>query len=455
MATPPPLPIRGNRLSITEKMLRSRLAQKGLTGSLSADLTAVCSALGVLETQNPQLQPQARTLSAAFNRWLNGNHPGELSILQSTQEFHAIYPFVANYPVLGAPAAPAGPNTPPSTLKSIGVALYTVTNKDSNFKLSIPQRLGNMRWVMNAFSQWMGTLNQADLQLDNPFTGIFIAPEYYFTTPNPAGTREFLGLATKNQIDLDLVQLSRAYPKILMVPGTIHYDVQLTQQDKEQAGFQLLKAAKDRILREKALAKPRTVLEDTMSHAASGAFSKVPSMNAMATQLLDKTTTPRKVHNVTSLLLNGRVWGSYDKHTDFYESKSISPDQSMFVPGTQDECPEIGDGVRKFRFGVEICFDHGNAVLKSRAPANLHFHIVVSDSVPTNPAHMAMRNGGYFLHASTDWSESVIYRRGDDGQLVNETNTLMKQHLPLGSDYLEFFLIQLPRGIPPPRPPRA
>jgi hypothetical protein len=70
MGTPPPLPIRGSRLAITEKMLRSRLAQKGLTGSLSADLTAVCNALGALEPQNPQMQPQARTLSAAFSRWL-------------------------------------------------------------------------------------------------------------------------------------------------------------------------------------------------------------------------------------------------------------------------------------------------------------------------------------------------------------------------------------------------
>lgn len=178
-------------------------------------------------------------------------------------------------------------------------------------------------------------------------------------------------------------------------------------------------------------------------------------MNTLATTLLDKTTAPRKVHNVTSLILNGKVWGTYDKHTDFYETKSTSPDQSMFVPGTQDECPEIGDGVRKFRFGVEICFDHGNAVLKRRSPPNLHFHIVVSDSVPNNPSNMAMRNGGYFLHASTDHSKTVVYRRNDSGQLVDGTATLRKQSHPLGADFLDFFLIQLPRPLPPPPPPRV
>ena len=169
---------------------------------------------------------------------------------------------------------PGGPGSVPSTLKSIGVALYTVKNSDGNFKLSIPQRMGNLRYVMNAFSQWMGTVNQANLQLDNAFTGIFIAPEYYFTKPTPTGRREFLDLTTKNQLDLELIQLSQSFPKILMVPGTIHYDVQLDQRQKEEAGFQLLKAAKDRILREKALANPRTVLQSSMSHQPSGTKSK-------------------------------------------------------------------------------------------------------------------------------------------------------------------------------------
>ena len=416
--TPPPLPIRGNRFTITEKMLRARLVSGGITGSISNDLTAVCNALKALETQTPQLEPQAIALSKAFNTWLRGNHPGELSKLRPSMEFQAIQAFTAKYPVANAPAPPPSVGSSVSSLKSIGVALYTVKNSDFNFKLSIDERLRKLRTAVLAFNNWLGSVNQADLQLDNPFRGIFIAPEYYFTKPTLSGRRDFLDLLSKNFLDIQLKQLSRDFPRILLVPGTIHYDIEMTPEDKIQTGYQLLKAAKDRILRQNALAKPRTVLEKSMSHNPTGTFSKVPSMNEMATKLLDPNTKPRKVHNMTSLLLNGRVWASYDKHTDFYEAKSISPDQSMFVPGTQDECPEIGDGARKFRFGVEICFDHGNAVLKHRAPGNLQFHIVVSDSVPTNPGNMAMRNGGYFLHASTDYNESVVYRR-ENGQPVN------------------------------------
>jgi len=57
---------------------------------------------------------------------------------------------------------------------------------------------------------------------------------------------------------------------------------------------------------------------------------------------------------------------------------------------------------------------------------------------------MAMKNGGYFLHASTDHSETVVYRRHDNGQLVNETASLLKLGVKYGGDFLEMFQIQLP-----------
>jgi len=450
--TPPPVPIRGTPLTVTEKMLRTCLFQGGITGSISSDLTAVCNALKALEGQTPQTRAQAMALAAAFNTWLRGNHPGELSVLQTTPEFTAIQNFVARYQVQGAP--PPIPPRPasPSLLKSIGVALFSVQNANHNFMLSLFERQQRLWTALKTFNDWLGTVNQAELQLDNPFTGIFIAPEYYFTKPSPSGTREFLDLTSKLTLDVNLKGLSRQFPKILLVPGTIHYEVEMTANDKVQTGYQLLQAAKNRILRENALANPKTVLEGEMHHRPTGPFSNVFSMNSLADNLLAENTKPRKIHNVTCLLLNGTVWGTYDKHTDFYEAKSISPDQSMFVPGTQDECPVIGDAVRKFRFGVEICFDHGNGVLMSRKPANLHFHIVVSDSVPNQTGHMAMKSGGYFLHASTDHGETVVRRRGEGGQL--EAPMAATQPMTWGPDFLDLFLIKLPLSQSPPLPPR-
>ena len=315
------------------------------------------------------------------------------------------------------------PGTPGSTLNSFALALFTVTPSANHFKLSVQERLNQLSWAMGHFDTWIKAQNQATLQTDNAFVGILIAPEYYWTAPDPGGERHFLDLQAKNQIELDLKILSKAYPRILLVPGTIHYDVQMDAKAKVEAGYALLKAAKAAILREKALANPKSLLNFSASDA-NVLNSDIPSMNRLADNLLDKKTTPRKVHNLTYLLLDGTIWSQYDKQTDYFESKSISPDKSMFIPGTQDECPMIGDATRKFRFGVEICYDHCTGVLKMRRqPANLHFHLVVSDWVVTQPAHVAMTNNGYFLHASTNYDQTVVYHKLANGQVDNETFT--------------------------------
>jgi predicted amidohydrolase len=344
---------------------------------------------------------------------------------------------------------PAGarplPGTPGSTLNSFALALFTVTPSANHFKLSVQERLNQLSWAMGHFDTWIKAQNQATLQTDNAFVGILIAPEYYWTAPDPGGERHFLDLQAKNQIELDLKILSKAYPRILLVPGTIHYDVQMDAKAKVEAGYALLKAAKAAILREKALANPKSLLNFSASDA-NVLNSDIPSMNRLADNLLDKKTTPRKVHNLTYLLLDGTIWSQYDKQTDYFESKSISPDKSMFIPGTQDECPMIGDATRKFRFGVEICYDHCTGVLKRRQPANLHFHLVVSDWVVTQPAHMAMTNNGYFLHASTNYDQTVVYHKLANGQVDNETFTKNLHNVTMASGHMDFYLLQLPRA---------
>ena len=52
----------------------------------------------------------------------------------------------------------------------------------------------------------------------------------------------------------------------------------------------------------------------------------------------------------------------------------------VFVPGTQDECPFIGE----HKFGVEICADHAIGRLRRRSPTGLAFHIMASDYVDNN-----------------------------------------------------------------------
>jgi hypothetical protein len=452
-AAPPSLP-----LTVTEKMLRNYLYGRGIT-HFSDDLTEVCKALNVMETQRLMpLNTRAIALSRAFNKWKNGNHPGELSVLENSPELKGIESFVAAYPVAAPRLAPLPVDASASGLKSIGVALYSVTNMKYNFTLQLHERLRHMRNAVGFFNNWLEGQPKGRLQDDNPFLGIFIAPEYYFSKPNAKGEREFLDLPSKNMLDVQLKQLSKAFPKILLIPGTIHYEAEMTTVDKVKAGEQLLLATSDRIFREEAhyranpkssvpaLANPKLILDYSMDKTLDGygpECSDAPSANRLAGVLLNPKAKPRWVHNVTSLLLNGNAWGTYDKHTDFFEAKSISPDRSMFVPGTRDQCPVIGDGVRGFRFGVEICFDHANGVLKNLNPGNLAFHIVVSDCVENETGHMAMRNSGYFLHASTAFASNSVWRC-ENGNPVDLTNKVTWKNGRLGPNHLGMVLIELP-----------
>jgi hypothetical protein len=459
-AAPPPM-----RLVVTEKMLRNFLFGRGIT-HWSTDLTDVCNALHVLETQPALMSVKAQALSRAFNKWKNSNHLGELSVLENSAEYRGIEAFVARYPVALAPPAPLPADASDSGLKPVGVALYCVLNKHENFKLGLNERLHHMQNAVAYFNNMLKALPSGSLQEDNSFLGIFIAPEYYFTRPSKKGEREFLDLKSKDMLDVQLKKLSEAFPRILLIPGTIHYEARMTTADTFKAGEQLLLAASDKILREESqfrakapfsapvLANPKAVLDYTMDHYDANAAlpnhggrtieeRDAPSLNRLADVLLDKRNKPRWVHNVTSLLLNGKMWGTYDKHTDFYESKSISPEKSLFVPGTREQSPVIGDAVRKFRFGVEICFDHANGVLKHLNPGNLAFHIVVSDSVGNEEGHMAMRNSGWFLHASTNITSNKIYRR-EYGTPVPYTNVLNWQAGKQGANQLGTALIPLP-----------
>jgi hypothetical protein len=81
--------------------------------------------------------------------------------------------------------------------------------------------------------------------------------------------------------------------------------------------------------------------------------------------------------------------------------------------------------IRKFNFGVEVCFDHANGALKGKNP-NADFHVVVSDYVDTNETNMAMGNGGYFIHASSNPNQSCVYKRNTMGALQKLTKTAGK-----------------------------
>jgi predicted amidohydrolase len=283
----------------------------------------------------------------------------------------------------------------------------------------------------------------ADLDPTNEFSTILVAPEYFFTGKWPH--RSPMLETTKVTLDQHLEQLSDACKKILLVPGSLYYFKTTTDKRRKKAVARI----NDRGMTDLKLFGGEEAFyynftkESVGSHYATGL--KVPSLVDKMTAASEGPLRLGLLRNTAYLFLDGNRVAKYDKQSDYHESLN-SPDDMVFVPGTDKECPRIG----AHRFGIEICFDHALGRLNKRGIGDLDFHIVVSDYADNNQAHMAMGRFGYFLHASTNTSETKVYFRGRDLSLTDLTNDPTKKcaaPIPLHGGTLQFFLLKLPKVL--------
>jgi predicted amidohydrolase len=326
---------------------------------------------------------------------------------------------------------------------------------------SFTSRLDMLRQLMSDCSQCIGE-KKDQIDADLPFRGMVVCPEYFFAD-FVSSRREPLNEQQKDLVQAYLLKLSADYPKILLIPGTIFYAKNVVRP--QEAARKMIKSGKhagertgelktaDR--QEKAVRAMHTALSmgasssndwvrDTTTSDKVLGGKQVLSMNDKYRALRDgKATT--YCRNRSYLLLGGAQIGRYDKQTDFRESTANVPDEMIFIPGTQNQIPEVAG----FKFGIEICFDHGNGVLKNRG-VPVHFQIVVSDWVNTHTSNCSLVPGGYFIHASTNSGETKLYWNATTGvtDLTDTNNYKVRiRHAKSGDKEIRFFLLSLPGPV--------
>jgi predicted amidohydrolase len=315
-------------------------------------------------------------------------------------------------------------------------------------------------------ARWITALGK---DLTGPFKAVFLAPEYLFT--EPAAQRQPLTEAARLRIEQDLLALSRKYPEILMVPGTVFYKKPLTRdQNSAQYKFDPVTGLRDKLKttgadrRDRLFGKAMDAMfsipaqrtaddwrhDDWVMNGYDADGHAVPSLNQIVATLGDTTNPPKfVVKNVAYVLLAGRRIAKYDKQSDWGEALGNNPDDLAFIPGVYKQCPEI-DG---YRVGTEICFDHGNGMLARRNVTPLHFHFAVSDWVETSVGNMAMSAGGYFAHASTNFNAGGVWRRKLDMQCENITeDTTYWKYKNTQATMLDGYVVPLPAPIVPALP---
>lgn len=244
------------------------------------------------------------------------------------------------------------------------------------------------------------------------FDSILIAPEYLFSEYkhghiwhwlcHDAEGRQRIPISKKDTQSLltKLMEISKDYPKTVIIPGTVfHSEVVASATDK-------LKIGQNNVIREFRAKKVRGTDLDSLNYKdpRERSTSAKGELNELGQKM--KTGSVKTARNTCFILHGGRLVHRYDKETGFDENYDDPRGKGYFVSVNTADCFTVDN----LRFGVEICFDHNQKCLKSKNHADISFHIVVSDTVEAINAHMAMQDGGYFMHASSYEPDTQIVK---------------------------------------------
>jgi hypothetical protein len=151
-------------------------------------------------------------------------------------------------------------------------------------------------------------------------------------------------------------------------------------------------------------------------------------------------TTAYRAYNELYPFLGGTRMNPYLKQWDFKETEGARATSQAFVPGSSSATKVIGG----FEFGMEICADHNAGALNSKSGPEVDFHIVVSDCVETDVDNMHMKVGGYFIHASSDSTETCVYWNH------GSTKTKLTPKPAIASNKMSYFLVDIDKRVSPP-----
>ena len=214
---------------------------------------------------------------------------------------------------------------------------------------------------------------------------VFLAPEYFFSNRRTANDRFFSHDVKRATIDR-LRTLSRTYPKLLIVPGTMLWTKALYES-------RLVMLGRGRSQRVMVPNDARIQKADARINVAAGFGTDVNSIDWAFSRAV--ATDQRKMaQNVAYLCLNGHIL-KYQKIGNYREVANEA-DDLVFVPGSIVGRFSVGN----VRYAIEVCMDHALGVLAGTvgAEGTVDAQLVVSSyvSVTRNP------NASVTLHSSTE-----------------------------------------------------
>ncbi len=328
--------------------------------------------------------------------------------------------------------------------RDIYVALWSFSNQHGS-TLPISRKLEYVGAILQGLKS---KIMSADLDPSQDLKGIFVAPEYFHAAPNAGEHRSAGGFVKRTVPAYDKMQfvhqlegISNAAKGILIVPGSVAWSELLDRAKVEESIKQLEDPQKYKNIGPKVMDNQGPLVTDV-----------IPNWSQKKDFVRKPGSGPKYVmHNTAFAFLDGRPRYEYHKHGDFHEA--VGSPNLVFIPGHESGVKTIGG----ITMGFEICLDHAIGYLASRTgkhPVGLsgaqarpvverELHIVASDSVANSPKHMALWDGGYFLHASTDPGCTKVYHR--TGAHVMEVMPVEEVAAGPANEPLRFYRISIAR----------
>jgi predicted amidohydrolase len=308
--------------------------------------------------------------------------------------------------------------------KHVLIALWS-HRSDWCYGTKAPAIIPGLEYMLQQTASALQNLPNTVVETQNAFQAIFVAPEYLFVGQRSTRRRAAMRESSKDRLLSSLQSLSKAYPNILIIAGTAFWREDLDtveKQDRYNANALGAYLKTRHFGRDTKLTRPEAVVLNGRTNSDTG--KTIPGLG----DLIGKTPEYR-AYNTMFAFLGGDLAFKYNKACDFYETDGANPEKITYIPGLSGGVREVAN----FKFGVEICFDHGNNTLRGK---KADFHIVVSDSTYTYPEQNI---GTYLLHASTDYKETGVWQSGSGNRLpavnnmVPNNNTLSYWLCPIAA----------------------
>ncbi|ELX09659.1 hypothetical protein Jab_2c17370 [Janthinobacterium sp. HH01] len=279
---------------------------------------------------------------------------------------------------------------------------------------------------------------------DSPL-GVFVAPEYMFAHPtagadHTTGDLRHINEAEKSALLVQLTALSTAYPRLLLIPGTIAWRKTFDRVGAKQTSTKtgVAKPVSRQAKAVTALGAYADAMQLGMDDRLAGRRKSVGGHEYPAPTTAEKVAkvgaaaANYMARNTAYVLLNGAVVLKYNKRGDYHEvvQTGLAGQATIHIPGSQmgrfevplvQSVPQPGVTPRPITFGLEICLDHAYGTARRDLAAHpggeVDLHIVSSAMVSIGNERLVCKPGGYLIHACSyrPWSKLMRKNGGVKG----------------------------------------